>query len=180
MEQRRIAGSRKTRLRRMGRSAVRRVQCSRAWAAAAGSCISTDPTRHIRGCYPKVEDKVIVAKGGPEGIPQSAAARRWSTTPGKYDKAIRVSVRCATDVHPEALNPFYQGMENMNFNADLYRWMLAAPMHRPGRASATRRPSIFCGHSEMQPSTWRWTATSIRSPAAGRRATATPRTPSAS
>ncbi|MFW5698762.1 MAG: hypothetical protein ACOCYN_02810, partial [Planctomycetota bacterium] len=34
--------------------------------------------------------------------------------------------------HPEALNPFYQGMENMNFNADRYRLvgMLGQVLHR--------------------------------------------------
>lgn len=29
---------------------------------------------------------------------------------------------------PEAINPFYQGMENMNFNADLYRYVCAMAM----------------------------------------------------
>ncbi len=42
--------------------------------------------------------------------------------------------------HPEALNPFYQGMENMNFNADLYRYICKHGMDlaRMGHPEARR------------------------------------------
>jgi hypothetical protein len=57
---------------------------------------------------------------------------------GKNDRMVSEAITCymASDdsaypslramlpwTHPEAINPFYQGMENMNFNADLYRYV---------------------------------------------------------
>ncbi len=40
------------------------------------------------------------------------------------DESAYPSVRAMLPwTHPEAINPFYQGMENMNFNADLYRYV---------------------------------------------------------
>ncbi|MFP4054331.1 MAG: hypothetical protein ACLFV7_10780 [Phycisphaerae bacterium] len=48
--------------------------------------------------------------------------------------------------HPEAINPFYQGMENMNFNADLYRYVSsrAYPLAKMGHPEAGR----FLTHAE--------------------------------
>ncbi len=48
--------------------------------------------------------------------------------------------------HPEAINPFYQGMENMNFNADLYRYVSsrAYPLAKMGHPEADR----FLTHAE--------------------------------
>jgi hypothetical protein len=48
--------------------------------------------------------------------------------------------------HPEAINPFYQGMENMNFNADLYRYVAgkAVPLLRTGQPDGAR----FLDHAE--------------------------------
>ena len=47
---------------------------------------------------------------------------------------------------PEAINPFYQGMENMNFNADLYRFVTAHAMRlaKMGHPEAER----FIRHGE--------------------------------
>ncbi len=48
--------------------------------------------------------------------------------------------------HPEAINPFYQGMENMNFNADLYRYVTKYGMQlaKLGHPEADR----FISHGE--------------------------------
>ncbi len=51
--------------------------------------------------------------------------------------------------HPEALNPFYQGMENMNFNADLYRYVSTYGLRLAERGHPEARRFIAHGETSF-------------------------------
>jgi hypothetical protein len=101
---------------------------------------------HIRGGSPKAWDgKVVETRAGPTvnpGLVGLALNAYFASDDSAYPS--RRAMLPWSD--PEAINPFYQGMENMNFNADLYRSILAAGIElaRRGHPDAER----FIRHAE--------------------------------
>ena len=80
----------------------------------------------IRWCPPLAgfDGKVTphrAAAGSQDNLAMANQAIRWYAA---GDESAYPGVRASMPwSDPEALNPFYQGMENMNFSADLYRYM---------------------------------------------------------
>jgi len=99
---------------------------------------------HIRGTYPKGgwdgEVEETVARGGPDGNVNELVGIAIQPYLGADDATYPSRRAMLPWTHPEALNPFYQGTENMNFNADLYRWVFAKaqPLKRRGHPEADR------------------------------------------
>jgi len=81
---------------------------------------------NIRGRKPKSSG--VQAKPSPVDIDEhySAMVDKAMSAYLAQDDSAYPSIRAMLPwTDPEALNPFYQGMENMNFNADLYRYVAA-------------------------------------------------------
>ncbi len=80
----------------------------------------------IRGASPRrdgwngeITSPVSVTDGGINDMVAKAMTAYMASDDSAYP-GIRAMLPWT---HPEAINPFYQGMENMNFNADLYRYV---------------------------------------------------------
>ena len=102
----------------------------------------------IRGTRPRAEgwDGTVVETRA-EGGDVNAMVDKAMTAYASSDESAYPSIRAMLPwTHPEALNPFYQGMENMNFNADLYRYVTTHGLRlaRMGHPAAER----FIDHGE--------------------------------
>ncbi len=104
---------------------------------------------NIRGGCPDPQgwdgsvDESVRAAPGANDDRVGRAARAYMASDDSAYPSVRVMLPWS---HPEALNPFYQGMENMNFNADLYRFIYrdALALSALGHPAAER----FREHSE--------------------------------
>jgi hypothetical protein len=103
---------------------------------------------HIRGAAPPAagwDGKVqpSFAKGGDILAMAQQAATCYMAADDSAYPSFRAMLPWSD---PEAINPFYQGMENMNFNADLYRYITSngLKLARMGHPEAER----FIRHGE--------------------------------